>query len=186
MKVIKAALSFVKAAPVETLARANAIYAGLKDNPAYLNPPFDLALLRSGIDGLASAITEALDGGRKAIAERNRLLESVIKMLRQPAHYLEAASKDDVAVFLSSGFDVRPTGRTRTPPLPQFIRKIDPGDNSAQLVVSVAPIPNAHSYEVRWAPANTGGTEPIWTTHSVAKTTRPVTAGRSARQHSKF
>ena len=79
MKVIKASLSFLKAAPVEVLARANAIYAGVKDNPAFPNPPFDLALLKSGIDGLTSAITEALDGGKKAIAERNHLMESVIK-----------------------------------------------------------------------------------------------------------
>src|SRR5881628_3393652 len=129
MKVIKAALSFLKAAPVEILPRATAIYAGVKDNPAYPNPPFDLALLKSGIDGLASAITEALDGGRKAIAERNRLVESVIKMLRQLAHYVEAACKDDVKIFLSSGFELVSTIRTASPTVSSVIRAIDPGSN---------------------------------------------------------
>ena len=150
----------------------------IKDNPAFtLNLPFDIAVFKTAIDGYAAAVNEALDASKKAIAERNRQREVVIKMLRQLAHHVEAASKDDLTVFLSSGFDLRPTGRTKTPPVSQSIQKIDSGDNSGQLVVSVAAVPDAYSYQVRWAPASTAGTETAWTIHSVGKTKPPVTIG---------
>ena len=100
----------------------------IKDNPAFtLNLPFDIAVFKTAIDGYAAAVNEALDGSKKAIAERNRQREVVIKMLRQLAHHVEAASKDDLTVFLSSGFDLRPTGRTKTPPVSQSIQKIEIG-----------------------------------------------------------
>ena len=176
-QLIQASLAFTKMAAAELLSFLNAVYARMKDNPAFtVNLPFDMAIFKAAIDSFTSAVDAALDGSKKAMAERNRQREVVIKMLRQLAHYVEAASKDDVSLFLSSGFEVRPTGRTKTPPLSQFIRKIDAGDKSGQLLVSVVPFPDAHSYEVRWAPANTGGTEPTWTIHAVGKTQRPVTA----------
>ncbi len=178
LQVIQASLAFTQLAAAELLSFLNAVYLRMKDNPAFtVNLPFDMATFKAAIDSYAAALDEAFDGSKKAIAERNHQREVVIKMLRQLAHHVEAASKDDVTVFLSSGFEVRPTGRMKTPPLSQFIRKIDPGDKSGQILISVAPFPDAHSYEVRWAPANTGGTEPAWTTHSVGKTRRPVTAG---------
>ena len=66
----------------------------IKDNPAFtLNLPFDIAVFKTAIDGYAAAVNEALDGSKKAIAERNRQREVVIKMLRQLAHHVEAASK---------------------------------------------------------------------------------------------
>ena len=177
-QLIQASLAFTKMAAAELLSFLNAVYARIKDNPAFtLNLPFDIAVFKTAIDGYAAAVNEALDGSKKAIAERNRQREVVIKMLRQLAHHVEAASKDDLTVFLSSGFDLRPTGRTKTPPVSQSIQKIDSGDNSGQLVVSVAAVPDAYSYQVRWAPASTAGTETAWTIHSVGKTKPPVTIG---------
>jgi len=178
LQAIQASLAFTQLAVAELLSFLNAVYARMKDNPAFtVNLPFDMATFKAAIDSFASAVDAALDGSKTAIAQRNRQREVVIKMLRQLAHYVEAASKDDMSLLLSSGFEVRPTGRTKSPPLSQFIRKIDAGGNSGQLLVSVVPFPEAHSYEVRWAPANTGGTEPTWTTHSLGKTKRPITAG---------
>ncbi|PYS09706.1 MAG: hypothetical protein DMG15_23100 [Acidobacteria bacterium] len=125
-QVIQASLAFAQLTVAELLSFLNAVYARMKDNPAFtVNLPFDMAIFKAAIDSFTSAVDAALDGSKKAMAERNRQREVVIKMLRQLAHYVEAASKDDVSVFLSSGFEVRPTGRTKTPPLSQFIRKID-------------------------------------------------------------
>ena len=78
-------------------------------------------------------------------------------------------------MFLSSGFDLRPSGGTKTQPLSQFIRRIDTGENSGQMQVSVTAFPDAYSYQVRWSPANTGGAEPTWTIRSIGKTQPPVT-----------
>ncbi len=78
-------------------------------------------------------------------------------------------------MFLSSGFDLRPSGGTKTQPLSQFIRRIDTGENSGQMQVSVTAFPDAYSYQVRWDSANTGGAEPTWTIRSIGTTQLPVT-----------
>ena len=122
-------------------------------------------------------MNEDLDGSKKVIAERNRQQEVVIKMLRQLAHHVEGASKDALTVFLSSGFDVRLTTRTKTQTISEFIRRIGPGDNAGQLLVSVAAVPDAYSYQVRWAPAGTADTASTWTIHSIGRTQPPVTIG---------
>ena len=44
-----------------------------------------MPMFKAAIDSFAAAVDAALDGGKKAIAERNRQQEVVIKMLRQLA-----------------------------------------------------------------------------------------------------
>lgn len=83
--------------PMPFLARANAIYTGIKENPTDFRAPIiDLATFKGEIDSLASKITAALDGGKKSIAERNHQAQVVIRMLRQLGHYVAAACKEDI------------------------------------------------------------------------------------------
>src|SRR5438876_6256031 len=97
-QVIQASLAFAQLTVAELLSFLNAVYARMKDNPAFtVNLPFDMAIFKAAIDSFTSAVDAALDGSKKAMAERNRQREVVIKMLRQLAHYVEAASKDDVS-----------------------------------------------------------------------------------------
>src|SRR2546428_2396683 len=148
-QMIQASLAFTKLAAAELLSFLNVVYSRMKDNPAFtVNLPFDMDGFKAAIERYAAALDAALDGGRKAVAERNRQRDVVIQMLRQLARYVEIASKDSLSLFLSSGFEVRPTGRTKTPPLSQFIRKVEPG-NAGQMLVSVTPFPEAYSYQVR-------------------------------------
>ena len=101
LQAIQASLAFTQLTVAELLSFLNAVYARMKDNPAFtVNLPFDMATFKAAIDAFASALDAALDGSKKATAERNHQRAVVIKMLRQLAHYVEAASKDDVAVFL--------------------------------------------------------------------------------------
>src|SRR5207249_3218355 len=139
-KMFKAVLGFTKMAAAAVLSRGDAVYAGMKDNPAYPNPPVDLTSFKVAIDNLRSAIADSLDGGKKALAHRNHLLASVIKMLRQLGHYVEANCKDDMTTFVSSGFEAVSTARAVSQPLSQSIRKIDPGPNSGQLLVLIAAV----------------------------------------------
>ena len=100
---IQASLAFTQLAAAELLSFLNAVYVRMKDNPAFtVNFPFDMATFKAAIDSYAAALDEAFDGSKKAIAERNHQREVVTKMLRQLAHHVEVASKDDVTVFLSS------------------------------------------------------------------------------------
>jgi hypothetical protein len=165
-----------KTDPKLVLSRGSAVYAGLKDNPAFTNPPptVDLTALKSALDDLSAWIGNALDGGKKAIAERNHKQEVVVKMLRQLAHYVEANCKDDINIFLSSGFAPVTTVRQPTPPLSPAIRRIDATQISGQLLVSLVSVTAAFSYQLRWAPVPASGTPGPWTEQPVVKTRPPV------------
>ena len=172
---IQAVLGFPELAPLELLQAATAIYTGTNGNPDFPNPTVDLAVLKAHIDNFSSAITASLDGGKKAIAERNRLAEVLIKALRLLGKYVEIASKDDMKTFLSSGFRAKSIVGGRSKALSQFIRSINPGPLSGQVAVTIAAVPGAHAYETRWGVAGAGGTSPaVWTSQATGKTRPPV------------
>lgn len=163
-KPIQASLRLSKMAAGDVLARANAVVDGLyaaKD--AYPNPPIDKPALQGQIESVSAALTAALDGGRKAIAERKHEMEVLRKFLRELARYVEANCKDDMPTFLLSGFQPVTTARVVVPPVSESIRKVVPGENSGQMLVTIVADPDAFSYELRWAPAGLGGIPEIWT-----------------------
>src|SRR5882724_6006672 len=128
---IKALGGYEKKSPVENLACANSIHSAIYADPEdYPTPPVQEATYKGAIDTLATKITAALDGGKKAIAERNHQEQVVIKMMRQLAHYAEQACKDDLTTFLKSGFHAKSTVSSAKQSLSQYIRKITPGKNS--------------------------------------------------------
>ena len=174
-KPIKAMLGFAKTAAADILARANAVYSGMNGDTDYSTPPVDMATFKGAIDIFSSKITAALDGGKKAIAERNRLGQVLIKTLRHLGKYVEMTSKDDMTMFLSSGFRAKSTGRGTSQALSQFIRSINPGPLSGQVALTIAAVPGAHAYETRWGVAGAGGTSPaVWTSQATGKTRPPV------------
>src|SRR5207244_11945535 len=136
----KALGAYNNKSPTDNLAYANAVHSGIFTDPAdYPTPPVDEATFKGTIDTLYTKITAALDGGKKAIAERNHQEQVVIKMMRQLGRYAEEACKDDVPTFLKSGFQAASTVRAGSQPLSKSIRKITPGKNSGQFhVVTVA------------------------------------------------
>jgi hypothetical protein len=169
-KSIKATVGFKKSPAKDVLARANAVHDGVfADKDDYPNPPVDQATLKSQIDALSGGITEALDGGKKAIAAREHLKEVVIKSLRQLGHYAEENCKDDMQTFLKSGFEPASTTRTSTPPLSDAIRKIVSGTISGQMKVSLMAQAAALSYQLRRAPVGPGGALGDWVEQPVGK-----------------
>jgi hypothetical protein len=170
---IKVILGFSKTAAIAVLARANAVYTGIKENPTdFPAPTVDMAVFKAEIDTLAVKVTAALDGGKKAIAERNRQVEVVIRILRQLGHYVETACKDDMPTFLKSGFEAASTGKGVSQSFSQFIRKITHSENRGEFLVTPAAVPGASSYELRWAAVGAGGTPGTWTSQHIS-TTRP-------------
>src|SRR5712691_6412051 len=110
---IKTLGDYKKKSPTENLAYANAVHSGIFTDPAdYPTPPVDEATFKGAIDTLSAKITAALDGGKKAIAERNHQEQVVIKMMRKLGRYAEEACKDDLTTFLKSGFQAQSTVRT--------------------------------------------------------------------------
>src|ERR1041385_4656967 len=168
-KPIKASLGFRRISAGDVVARAKAVCGGIfaaKDD--YTAPPVDQATLEAQTEALSESITAALDGGVKAIAEREHKKEVVMKSLRQLGHYAEENCKDDMATFLKSGFQAISNNRTQAQPVSDAIRKIVPGNNSGQMQVSIVARPDAFSYQLRWTPAAAEAAG-NWTTQLVCK-----------------
>ena len=118
-KLIKAALNLSRALPEQVLSLGLALVKGLTGNSNFSNPPVDLVVLKAELDAYSVYITDAKDGGKKAITLRDKQGVAVIRMIKQLATYVEVVSKEDMNVFLSSGFQPRSSARTASQPLDQ-------------------------------------------------------------------
>jgi len=173
-KPIKASLGFKKLSTGDVIARANAVCGGIfaaKDE--YPVPPVDQATLKAEVDALSESTTAALDGGNKAIAERDHRREIVMKSLRLLGRYAEEECNGDMPIFLKSGFQAISRTRTLAQAVSDAIRKIVPGPNSGQMKVSIVGRRDAFSYQLRWTPVGTE-TAGNWTTQLVCKIRPPV------------
>jgi Fibronectin type III domain len=164
LNIIKPALGFNRLVDGDLLARLNAVHDGLLNNPAYPNLPVDPAVFKAGIDAFTAAAAAAvIDGGKSAIAQRDKTRSEAVAMMRLLGHYVESACKGDMNTFISSGF-VAATHRPRTPAEPvsvPSILKIDQGQ-SGQLLVAIESV-KARSYEIRYAPVPAPGSTFNWT-----------------------
>ena len=154
-------------------ARTACRYAGVKSRYR-LACGQEILLKSSKPAELAAKIAAAADGGKTAIAEKNHQKEVVAKLLVQLAHYVEANCKDDITIFLSSGFTPAASTKNTTPPVSESIRKIEPGPNSGQMLVTLMKFPGAASYLVQWAPVGAEGAPGSWTTKPAAAVRPPV------------
>jgi hypothetical protein len=177
LKLIKAALNLSKALPETVLAQGLALLKGLTGNSNFPNPPIDLNTVKTELDSYATTITDAKDGGKKALAQRDKQSVLVIRMIKQLAAYVEFNCKDDMNIFLSSGLQPRSTTRTPAQPLDQpAIDSIDQGV-SGQLLAWLKMVRKAKSYQLQIGPVGPGGATPTsWMTQMVpnARTAVPI------------
>ena len=160
---IKAKLAFHDVSDADALQQFTAVLQGLK-NPAYPNPPVDMATYEKGVDSFATLLTDAQDGGKKAVSAKDKQRVAVIKMYGLLGHYVEAACNDDPATFNTSGFIA--VTRTKTAPQPlagSSFQWIDRGPNSGDIVVKIAALIGAIAYELRYTLVANGAPGP-WTT----------------------
>ena len=164
MKTIKLRVSINFHKPDTAIVKeAIGAYDGLNGNANFVNPPIALNVFKSAIDDYASKVAAARDGGRQAIIDRDQQRVTIIKMMRQLGHWVEANCKDDASILQSSGFHAVsstriPAQRLSTP----VIQKLENGQLSGQISVTVKPIPKALAYWVRYAHAGGDGTLSSW------------------------
>ncbi len=97
-----------------------------------------------------------------------------MRLLEQLAVYVQANCKDDMTIFLSSGFTAVSSTKTVKPPASDSIRKVEPGEVSGQMRITLMKYPGGISYEVRWAQAVPAGNPGSWTNQPVGLL-RPAT-----------
>jgi len=161
---IKAKLAFHNVLDADALQQFTTVLKGLKNNLAYPNPPVDMATYEKGVDSFATLLTDAQDGGKKAVSAKDKQRVAVIKMYTLLGHYVEVACNDDPATFNTSGFIA--VTRTKTAPQPlagSSFQWIDRGPNSGDIVVKIAALIGAIAYELRYALVANGAPGP-WTT----------------------
>src|ERR1051326_664454 len=136
---------------LEVVGLSTAVVSGMTGNPRFTTLPVDLAVLKTNTDTLNQLISEAKDGSKKAISEKNKQRQVAIKMLKLLARYVEIMSDNDPAVFNTSGFPAAST--TKAPPqlLPvPTITKVTHG-STGQLLVVLKGKKKAKSYDLRYA-----------------------------------
>jgi hypothetical protein len=140
------------------------VHDHLDGNPAFPILPVDMTTFKSGIDLFNTLVTDAADGGKKAISAKNKQREAMIKQLTLLGHYVEAAANDDLATFNTSGFVAAPTRIPPQPLPPASIEWIDRGPTTGEIVVKVKSLPKAVSYDLQYALVANAGTPPTsWT-----------------------
>jgi hypothetical protein len=155
-------MGFRRMADADLISRATTIETQMTGNANYPTPPVDLNTLKTTITSFSAAVAAALDGGKKQTADKNKLKDQLVKMLRQLATYVEATAGEDEAIFTSSGFEAK-APKTPAQPLTQpVVSKIDYG-TTGQMTVRLAPIRKAKLYELRYA-AMANGAAGAWTT----------------------
>src|SRR5438270_10857036 len=99
VKKIKPLLNFNRFTDNDLAKRLHAIRDGITGNSAFPTPPVDMTVFKSSLEVYDTLITDAMDGGKKAVSARRKQREIVIKLAIQLGHYVWAAANNDLAVF---------------------------------------------------------------------------------------
>jgi hypothetical protein len=174
IKMLKPLENFSGLSDADLVSRGTVVQTNMTGNSHFVNPPVDLAALKTALDTLTALIAQALEGTKKVIAQKHKQREVVIKMLRLLARYVEVTSNGDMAIFQTSGFQPASTTKTAPAPLTETIRKIAHGPNSGQVKIWVRALRGAASHEVRYAPVVNNATPTGWSTQGVSTIKTPV------------
>jgi hypothetical protein len=165
---IRVVFGFTRTRPEELLATGYNVVKCLTGNLNFPTLPVDLNDLKSELDAYSVTIGEAKDGSRKAILLRNQQGESIIRKLRSLASYVEIQCKDDLNVFLTSGFQPRSQYRPAPQALDQpLIAGLEQGP-SGTLMARILGVRKAKTYECRFGVVGSDGAGPtLWSSVTV-------------------
>jgi len=151
IKHLLVSLLFTKLGDADFVSFCRTVATRLPGNPAFPAPPVDPTVFKTAVDTLATTLSEAQDGGRKAIAEKNKQRDLVTVMMRKLAHYVEANCNNDLPTLISSGFEPKSTTPATPQPLDQpVLNDVQHGKESGQFVAIIKRVKGARAYDIRW------------------------------------
>jgi hypothetical protein len=152
----RVSLAFAKKIDTDLIAFVRNIIALMTGNPLYLTPLPTLAVLTTAVNALETAVHEALDGGKIAIATRNAAQAELLSLLRQLAAYVTGNCNANLVLLLSSGFEpVKAPSPVGVLPAPENLRLSLTGI-SGQLYLRFDRVTNAVNYSVQTAQSPDG------------------------------
>ena len=169
----RVALSFAKKVDTSLIAFVRNVIALMTGNTQYPAPTPTLAALTTAVNAFETAVHDALDGGKIAIATRNAARVELLALMRQLAAYVQGGCNADLLALLTSGFEaVRAPSPVGVLPAPQNPR-LSLTDKSGELMLKFDRVKNAVNYSVQTAPAATGP----WEDEGLSTTVRVVIGG---------
>lgn len=169
----RVALSFARKVDTTLIAFTRNVIALMTNNANYPTPSPTLADVTTSVNDLETAVHEALDGGRIAIATRNAARVGLLALLRQLAAYVQGRCKDDLLALISSGFEaVRAPSPAGNLPAPQNPR-LSLTDKSGELLFRFDRVRNANNFSIQTAPAASGP----WENEDISTTCRVIIGG---------
>ena len=171
---VKVAMTFHQETDEQFALTCSAVDTGLTNDAAKFPAlPVDLATFGVQSAAFGASLVAAKDGGRKAIAEKNKQRTATSKMLSKLARYVDEVANNDLTVITASGFQpntgTTPAQPTATPAVGKLVQ-----DKSGEIVLTPTPV-ICRMYEVHWGAAGPGGATPAtWTTIQFANA-RPGT-----------
>lgn len=123
-------INFAKLNDAQLLAFAWAIYVNMNGNDSFPTPDPTMPNFLDQIESFQSALSAAADRSRNAVALKNAQRPIIVTMLRNFALYVNATSKGNLVMLVSSGFpvikDASPTHVTQ-PAIESLKQGMEPG-----------------------------------------------------------
>jgi hypothetical protein len=176
-KRIKPSLTFItRASDAEFRGRAGAIYEKIYNSPEYPNPPVTREELKAALDRYDHTCAAALDGGKRAIVERDAQRTVLGLMLRRLGNYVDIACENEMSKLIASGFEpVSTTFSPAEPPPRPRIKKIKHGPTSGTLLVSMSShYRKVVQYKLRHGEGEFHDIQDSWT-ETIVASARPAT-----------
>jgi hypothetical protein len=169
----RVSLSFARKIDTDLIAFTRNVITLMTDNAQYPAPSPTLKVLGTAVTALETAVHDALDGGKIAIATRNAARAEMLSLLRQEAAYVTGNCNADLVLLLSSGFaPVKAPSPVGVLPAPENLRLSLTGI-SGELRLQFGRVPNAANYSVQTAQDPDGP----WVDQDLSTSTRVTIRG---------
>lgn len=101
----RVSLTFARKIDTDLIAFTRNVITLMTGNAQYPTPSPALKVVTTTVDALETAVHEALDGGKIAIATRNAARAEMLSLLRQLAAYVTGNCDAELVLLLGSGFE---------------------------------------------------------------------------------
>ena len=169
----RVALSFARKIDAELIVFVRNVITQMTGNTQYPNPSPTLAAVTISVNAFETAVHDALDGGKIAIATRNAARAELLSLVRPLAAYVQGHCGADLLLLISSGFDAvrapSPAGILLPPQNP----RLSLTNRSGELLFRFDRVNNASNYSVQTAANVTGP----WEDEDLSTSTRVPIGG---------
>lgn len=169
----RVSLSFARKIDTDLIAFTRNVITLMTGNAQYPTPSPSLTVITTAVNALETAVHDALDGGKIAIATRNAARAEMLSLLRQLAAYVTGNCNADLVALLGSGFEaVKAPSPVGVLPAPENLRLSITGI-SGELYLRFDRVYNAANYSVQVATTPDGP----WEDRDLSTSTRVTITG---------